>query len=105
MEYLRNVKMILRCFEMASGLRINFHKSCVVKVGKGRHSEDCWADVLKCQKAMLTVTYLGLPLGARPSAKVFWDPVINRIEKRLAPWKRKFLNKGERLTLIKTSPL
>ncbi|KAK3220873.1 hypothetical protein Dsin_014843 [Dipteronia sinensis] len=34
MEYLVNRKRILRCFEMASGFKINFHKSCVVKVGK-----------------------------------------------------------------------
>ena len=33
-EFLANAKRILRCFEMASGLKINFHKSCVVKVGK-----------------------------------------------------------------------
>ncbi|KAK2651364.1 hypothetical protein Ddye_011220 [Dipteronia dyeriana] len=35
MEFLINTRRILRCFELASGLRINFHKSCVVKVGQG----------------------------------------------------------------------
>ena len=29
-DYLINVTRILRCFEVASGLRINFRKSCVV---------------------------------------------------------------------------
>ncbi|KAK2656845.1 hypothetical protein Ddye_009897 [Dipteronia dyeriana] len=36
MEYLLNVKRILRCFELVSGLRVNFHKSCLVRVGKKR---------------------------------------------------------------------
>ncbi|KAK2654618.1 hypothetical protein Ddye_014474 [Dipteronia dyeriana] len=34
LEYLLNAKRILRCFELASGLKINFLKSCLVKVGK-----------------------------------------------------------------------
>ena len=34
MEFLLNLKRILRFFELAFGLRINFHKSCVVKVRK-----------------------------------------------------------------------
>ncbi|KAK2650715.1 hypothetical protein Ddye_018204 [Dipteronia dyeriana] len=30
-DYLLNLKRILRCYEMASGLRINFHKYCIIK--------------------------------------------------------------------------
>ncbi|KAK2635471.1 hypothetical protein Ddye_030263 [Dipteronia dyeriana] len=33
-DYLCNAKRILRCFQLVSGLKINFHKSCVVRVGK-----------------------------------------------------------------------
>ncbi|KAK2638139.1 hypothetical protein Ddye_025934 [Dipteronia dyeriana] len=33
MNYILHAKRILRCFELASGLKINFHKSCLVKVG------------------------------------------------------------------------
>ncbi|KAK2639899.1 hypothetical protein Ddye_027694 [Dipteronia dyeriana] len=34
MDFLLNLKRILRCFELASGLKINFHKSCIVRVCK-----------------------------------------------------------------------
>ncbi|KAK2656639.1 hypothetical protein Ddye_009691 [Dipteronia dyeriana] len=34
LDYLMNARHILRCFELVSGLRINFYKSCVVRVGK-----------------------------------------------------------------------
>ncbi|KAK2651636.1 hypothetical protein Ddye_011492 [Dipteronia dyeriana] len=39
--------------------------------------------------------------GARQSSKVFWESVLIRIERRLAPWKKKFLRKCGRLVLIK----
>ncbi|KAK3206963.1 hypothetical protein Dsin_021009 [Dipteronia sinensis] len=101
-EYILNLKRTLRCFELISGLRINFLKSCLVKVGKKRNMEEKWADYLRCKEANLPICYLGLPLGANPCKKNFWDSVILKIEKRLAPWKLKFLSKGGRLVLIKS---
>ncbi|KAK3198650.1 hypothetical protein Dsin_022065 [Dipteronia sinensis] len=101
-EYLINSRWILRCFELASGLRINFHKSCVVKVGKKSEVVEDWAGIFKCKKANLPITYLGMPLGARPLSKAFWKSLVLRMESRLAPWKKKFLSKGGRLVLIKS---
>ncbi|KAK3195492.1 hypothetical protein Dsin_026802 [Dipteronia sinensis] len=98
--YLINTKRILRCFEMASWLKINFHKSCVVRVGKKVEADDDWAALFKCKKATFPITYLGLPLGARLSSKAFWESVLLRIQKRLASWKKKFLSKGGRLVLV-----
>ncbi|KAK3193123.1 hypothetical protein Dsin_024433 [Dipteronia sinensis] len=98
---LLNTKMMLRCFELASGLQINFHKSCICRVGKRRTSEEEWAKGFKCKEATLPITYLGWPLGGRPNKVEFWRPVLSRIESRLAPWKKKFINKGGRLVLIK----
>ncbi|KAK2651457.1 hypothetical protein Ddye_011313 [Dipteronia dyeriana] len=42
-EYITNVRRILKCFELASGLRLNFRKSCVVRIGKGCEGEPNWA--------------------------------------------------------------
>ncbi|KAK2662063.1 hypothetical protein Ddye_000637 [Dipteronia dyeriana] len=61
-----------------------------------------WAARFKCKKAILPINYLGLPLGARPCALSFWKDIIRRCETRLASWKKKFLNKGNRLVLIKS---
>ncbi|KAK3206438.1 hypothetical protein Dsin_020484 [Dipteronia sinensis] len=41
-------------------------------------------------------------MGARPGRKSFWNPIVNKIEKRLAPWKKRFLSKSGRLVLIKS---
>ncbi|KAK2637577.1 hypothetical protein Ddye_032369 [Dipteronia dyeriana] len=84
-EYLLNSRRILRCFELASGLRLNFHKSCVVRICKGGRGEEDWAQIFKCRKVSLPLTYLGLPLGGRHSALAFWKPLIKRVENRLAP--------------------
>ncbi|KAK3229124.1 hypothetical protein Dsin_001005 [Dipteronia sinensis] len=62
-----------------------------------------WASAFKCKQASLPISYLGFPLGGRPSSKEFWNPVVSKIKNRLAPWKRKFLSKGGRLVLIKSA--
>ncbi|KAK2638181.1 hypothetical protein Ddye_025976 [Dipteronia dyeriana] len=98
--YLNNAKRILRCFELATSLRINFHKSCVVRVAKTELPDKGWAESFRCMKDCLPITYLGLPLGGRPRLRSFWHPLLFRIQSRLAPWKRKFLNKGGRLVLV-----
>ncbi|KAK3189704.1 hypothetical protein Dsin_029265 [Dipteronia sinensis] len=101
-DYLANARRIMICFELASGLRLNLQKSCVVRVGKVRGSEVEWGTIFRCAQGSLPLTYLGLPLGGRPSARSFWNELVCRVERRLAPWKKSFLNKGGRLVLIKT---
>ncbi|KAK3229949.1 hypothetical protein Dsin_001830 [Dipteronia sinensis] len=100
-KYIKNDRRIMRCFELASGLKINFLKSCVVQVGKIRGAMTNWGELFGCPNVSLPIMYLGLPLGGRPGLKSFWMDLIQRVELRLAPWKKKFLNKGGRLVLIK----
>ena len=59
--------------------------------------------ILGCKIVSLPMKYLGLPLGATFKAKLIWNPIIERIEKRLAGWKRLYLSKGGKVTLIKST--
>ena len=36
------------------------------------------------------LSYLGLPLGGNPKTIGFWDPVVERISRRLDGWKMPF---------------
>ena len=44
--------------------------------------------------------YLGTPLGGNLCCGEFWELVISKVAKRLDGWKRAFLSKGGRLTLV-----
>ncbi|XP_035551431.1 uncharacterized protein LOC118349840 [Juglans regia] len=64
------------------------------------------ANTLGCKVASLPMEYLGLPLGAASRAISISDTMIEKIERRLAGWKRLYLlPKGGRITLIKMADL
>ncbi|RVW85327.1 putative ribonuclease H protein [Vitis vinifera] len=58
---------------------------------------------LGCKVGQLPSTYLGLPLGAPNKAGYVWDGVEERMRWKLALWKRQYLSKGGRITLIKST--
>ena len=93
---------ILAWFEALSGLRINLDKSSLLPVGRVENEENL-ANELGCKIGSLPVEYLGLPLGAKRKASSVWDGVEERFRKRLANWKRQYISKGGRLTLIRSS--
>jgi hypothetical protein len=49
------------------------------------------AHLLGCQVASLPMTYLALPLGASYKSMSIWNGVIEKLERRLAGWKRMYL--------------
>ena len=49
------------------------------------------------------MSYLGMPLGASFKTSTVWNPILKKIERRLAGWKRLYLFKGGRLTLLKST--
>lgn len=58
---------------------------------------------LECKQGKLPTSFLRLPLGATYKQKEVWNPMIERMQKHLNGWKARYLLKGVRLTLIKTS--
>lgn len=100
---LLNIKKSLILFQLVSGLKVNFHKTSMI----GINVEDSWlqsaAKALLCKTGSLPLTYLGLPIGGSLNRTAIWDPVLARMEKKLASWKGNLLSIGGRTILIKAS--
>ncbi|KAH1131305.1 hypothetical protein J1N35_002683 [Gossypium stocksii] len=62
----RNLKYVLHCFELFSGLSINFQKSCMVGFGVEEEFLFRMATICKYKIGLLPFNYLGIPLGADP---------------------------------------
>ncbi|GJS28729.1 putative RNA-directed DNA polymerase [Tanacetum coccineum] len=98
----KNLFRLLRCFHMASGLKVNFSKSKIFGIGVTTSETHNLASILSCQSSTLPCSYLGLPIGANMSKAMNWKPIIDKFHKRLTTWKARNLSYGGRLTLLKS---
>lgn len=99
---IKNLARILHCFHVASGLKVNFHKSRVFGVGSEMQEVSSWARALGCEPSSLPFTYLGVPVRANMNLKKNWKPIVDRFQAKLSKWKSKTLSFGGRLTLIQS---
>ncbi|XP_025685613.1 uncharacterized protein [Arachis hypogaea] len=101
-EILVNYKRLLCCFELMSGLSINFEKSSLIPINCEKEWVMNMCGLLGCAEATLPVRYLGISLGANPRLVKTWKPIIDKVEDKLCLWKARTLNKAGKLVLIKS---
>ncbi|GJY85408.1 RNA-directed DNA polymerase, eukaryota [Tanacetum coccineum] len=99
---MENIIRILNIFYIASGLKINIHKSNVYGVGVSSNEVEIMSSYTVCEAGFFPFTYLGLPIGSNMSRIVNGQPLIDRFKARLSGWKANLLSIGGRLTLIKS---
>ena len=61
------------------------------------------AEFLGCRIGVLPMTYLGMPLGVSHKSPSIWNPILEKIEQKLAGWKKLYSSKGGKLTLLKST--
>jgi hypothetical protein len=101
-ESIINLKFILYCFEWLSGLKINYHKSEAYIFGMDLDDKTRIANMLNCQLGELPIKYLGVPISDVKLGKVAFADLIEKIAKRIPPWKGKQSSSGGRLILTNT---
>jgi hypothetical protein len=80
-----NLKFLLLCFESLSGLKINFAKSEAFVIGADEEEQRCAAFMLNCKLGKLPMTYLGLPIDAMKLPIAAFQPLMQRVAKKVDP--------------------
>jgi len=86
-----SIKEILRGFEIASGLKVNFHKSKLADINVENDSLALYAKFLNCTLMGVPFKYPGLEVGGNLRKKQFWKPILAKLNAKLCVWKRRFL--------------
>ena len=94
-----SLKLILYCFEWLSGLKINFHKSDVYVFGEDQERKEVLANMLNCRLGEWPMKYLGLPIAEHRVGSRAFMGLVDKMRKRLDPWKGRNLSLGGRLVL------
>nr|GEZ55972.1 RNA-directed DNA polymerase, eukaryota [Tanacetum cinerariifolium] len=99
---LKIILKVLKCFHMASGLKININKSKLM--GYGVHSDEVETATryIGCAPLVALFSHLGVKVGGRMERINSWDDVVSKVTSRLSKWKLKTLSIGCRLILIKS---
>nr|GEX53438.1 RNA-directed DNA polymerase, eukaryota [Tanacetum cinerariifolium] len=101
-QNLHNIVKVLKCFHIASGLKINIAKSQVLGVGVSQNVVLQAANRIGCAVLNTHFHYLGVTVGECISRKLAWFGLVNNLQARLSKWKVKTLFIGGRLTLLKS---
>lgn len=100
MENARVLKCIMRCFELSSVLKANYHKSCLIGIKVREDSIDEISRLVNCKIGCVPFKYLGIPVGTNPRRISTWNPIIDLMLGRLSRWRSKHLSFGGHITLI-----
>ena len=92
-EQILHVRMLLLCFQAVTGLRVNALKSEMVPI-REIPNVHVLAEILGCR-----IGYLPMP----HKFPTIWNPILEKIERKLAGWKKMYLSKCGRLTLLKST--
>nr|GFB34133.1 hypothetical protein [Tanacetum cinerariifolium] len=83
MEDLDNIIRVLHVFYLASGLKINIHKSNIFGIGVPNNDVVDMARRIDCASGNFPFTYLGLQIGSDVNLVSSWQFLIDRFHTKL----------------------
>jgi hypothetical protein len=99
-EELATAGQLLDCFGEASGLHTNLYKSAILPIRCEEVDLAIIQPAFPCQISEFPCKYLGLPLSPRTLRKEDWQPLLDKLARRLATWRTALLTESGRLILI-----
>ena len=73
----------MSCFQAFTGLKVNGGKREIVLVGEVNNL-DVLANILWRRVGSLPMKYLGMPLGTSFKTASIWNPILEKMEKKLS---------------------
>jgi hypothetical protein len=83
LDQVRALKITLEKYSKSTGLRINYNKSQMIPINVQSDLVAQLAEEFGCQVGTMSFTYLGLPLGTRPTMTDLM-PLVCRLERKLS---------------------
>lgn len=82
-DAIRGVKKVLQCFQLLTGMKVNFNKSTLHGYSQDDPTLHAWAGILGCRVGNFSFKYLGATLGSSPKSISYWDPLIAKVQSRV----------------------
>ena len=101
LEQILHIWLLLLSFQVIIGLKVNVYKSEMVPIGEVVNVQ-ILAEILDCKVGYLPMSYLGMLLGASHNSPSIWNIILEKIEQKLAGWKKLYLSKWGQLMLLKS---
>lgn len=99
-ENARAIKWLLKNFELALGLSVNFDKSWAFGVNTEREEMAAIAGELRCRVEDFSINYSGLKVGGRLLGLETRGDVVEKVKGRIKGWDRNSLSMGGRITVV-----
>ncbi|KAJ9555388.1 hypothetical protein OSB04_010002 [Centaurea solstitialis] len=99
---LSNLLRLLRCFHLASGLKVNLSKTMLYATGVKPESLSWAASKFQCTVGDFPFKYLGLLVGSSMSRCAAWQPLIGKFHSKLSSWRAIALSSAGRMVLCKS---
>ncbi|WOH11192.1 hypothetical protein DCAR_0830672 [Daucus carota subsp. sativus] len=97
------VKRLLQCFQIISGMKVNFSKSQVYGFHIDGEVKKKWARQLNCILGSVPFRYLGAQIGASPTSIKFWDPLIERFKRKVNGYEASKISMAGRAVLLQAT--
>ena len=101
-EQILHIRLLLLSFQAVTGLKVNVLKSEMVPIWEV-DDVHALAKILGCSVGTLSMSYLDMPLGASHNFPSIWNPILEKIERKLVGWKKLYLSRRGRLMLLKST--